>query len=74
MVLSPVLCPHCQSDSVIQGAKTKAGIQRYTCLNSTCPHSALQIDLIDKGRCPAINEQIVARALHGSGIRDTARV
>ena len=33
-----------------------------------------QLDLIYKGRCPAIKEQIVDMALNGSGIRDTARV
>ena len=35
MVLSPVLCPHYHSDAVIKGGKTKAGIQRYKCLNAT---------------------------------------
>jgi hypothetical protein len=29
MVLMPVLCPHCHSDHVIKGGKTKAGQQRY---------------------------------------------
>ena len=29
MVLIPVLCPHCHSDQVIKGGKTKAGQQRY---------------------------------------------
>jgi hypothetical protein len=28
MVLIPVLCPHCHSDQVIKGGKTKAGRQR----------------------------------------------
>jgi hypothetical protein len=28
MVLIPVLCPHCQSDQVIKGGKTKAGTPR----------------------------------------------
>jgi transposase-like protein len=74
MVLIPVLCPHCQSDAVIKGGKTKAGIQRYKCLNATCPHYSFQLDLLYKGRCPAIKEQIVDMALNGSGIRDTARV
>jgi insertion element IS1 protein InsB len=74
MVLIPVLCPHCQSDDVIKGGKTKAGIQRYKCLNANCPHYSFQLDLIYKGRCPEIKEQIVDMALNGSGIRDTARV
>lgn len=74
MVLIPVLCPHCQSASSIKGGKTKAGTQRYKCLNATCPHSSFQLDLVYKGRCPAIQEQIVDMALNGRGIRDTARV
>ena len=37
MVLMPVLCPHCHSDQVIKGGKTKAGQQRYKCQNSDCP-------------------------------------
>jgi insertion element IS1 protein InsB len=74
MVLMPVRCPHCHSDSVITGGTTTAGTQRYKCLNATCPHYAFQLDLIDKGRCPEIKEHIIDRALNGSGIRDTARV
>jgi len=31
MVLIFVLCPHCHSDQVIKGGKTKAGQQRYKC-------------------------------------------
>ena len=31
MVLIAVLCPHCHSDQVIKGGKTKAGQQRYKC-------------------------------------------
>jgi transposase-like protein len=46
MVLIPVLCLHCRSDSVITGGKIKAGIQRYKCLNANCPHYAFQLDLI----------------------------
>jgi hypothetical protein len=37
MVLMPVLCPHCHSDQVIKGGKTKAGQQRYKCQNTDCP-------------------------------------
>jgi len=35
---------------------------------------SVQIDLMYKGRCPAIKEQIVYMALNSRGIRDTARV
>jgi insertion element IS1 protein InsB len=74
MVLIPVLCPHCHSDQIIKGGKTKAGQQRYKCQNPGCPHYSFQLDLLYKGRAPAIKEQIVDMSLNGSGIRDTARV
>ena len=74
MVLIPVLCPHCQSDQVIRGGKTKTGNQRYKCQNSDCPHYSFQLDLIYKARLPEVKEQIIDMALNGSGIRDTARV
>jgi transposase-like protein len=74
MGLIPVRCPHWQSDSVIQGGKTKAGLQRYKCLNATWPPEAFHRDLISKGRGPAIPDQRVAMARHGRGSRDTARV
>ena len=74
MVLIPVLCPHCHSEQVIRGGKTKAGQQRYKCQNTACPCYSFQLNLLYKGRAPAIKEQIVDRSLNGSGIRDTARV
>jgi hypothetical protein len=29
MVLTPALCPHCQSAHIMKGGKIKASIQRY---------------------------------------------
>ena len=74
MLLMPVLCPHCHSDHVIKGGKTKAGQQRYQCQNVDCLRYSFQLELLYKGRSPAIQEQIVDMSLNGSGIRDTARV
>ncbi len=74
MVLISVLCPHCQSDQVIKGGKTKSSKQRDKCQNSDCPCYSFQLDLTYKGRSPEIKEQIIDMALNGSGIRDTARV
>ena len=74
MGLIPVLCPHCHSDHVIKGGKTKAGQQRSKCQHTACPHSRFQRDLFSKGRAPAIKEPSVDMRLNGSGIRDTARV
>jgi insertion element IS1 protein InsB len=74
MVLLPVLCPHCHSDPVIKGGKTKTGTQRYKCDNPDCPHYSFQLDLKYKGCLPAIKQDIVDMSRNGSGIRDTARV
>lgn len=74
MVLIPVFCPHCQSDQVIKGGKTQVSKQRYKCQNAACPHYSFQLDLTYKGRSPEIKDRIIEMALHGSGIRDTARV
>ena len=74
MVRLPVLCPHCHSDQAIKGGKTTAGQQRYKCQNTDCPRYSFQLDLVYKGRAPAIQEQIVDMSLNGSGIRDMARV
>lgn len=73
-MLIPVRCPHCQSDQIIKGGKTKAGKQRYKCQNTDCPCYSFQLDLIYNGRSPEVKEQIIDMALNGSGIRDTARV
>jgi transposase-like protein len=69
-----VLCPHCHSDQVIKGGKTKAGKQHDTCHNVDCYHYSFQLELTYKGLSPAVKEQIIDMALHSSGIRDTARV
>ena len=74
MALMPVLCPRCHSDHVIKGGKTKAGQQRYKCQNVDCLRYSFQLELLYKGRAPAIQAQIVDMSLNGSGIRDTARV
>ena len=74
MVLIPVLCPHCHSAQVSKGGQTKAGQQRNKCQNTACPRYSFQLDLLYRGRAPAIKEQIVDMSLNGSGIRDTARV
>jgi transposase-like protein len=69
-----VLCPHCHSDHVSKGGKTQAGQQRYKGQNPDCPCYSFQLNLLYKGRAPAIKEQIVDMSVNGSGSRDTARV
>jgi insertion element IS1 protein InsB len=74
MVLIPVLCPHCHTDQVIRGGKTKTGQQRYKCQNLDCPRYSFLLDSAYKGRLPEIKQQVIDMSLNGSGIRDTARV
>ena len=42
MVRIPMLCPHCHSDQVIEGGKTKTGTQRSKCANPDGPHETFQ--------------------------------
>jgi insertion element IS1 protein InsB len=74
MVLISVLCPHCQSDQVIQGGTTKAGKQRYRCQNADGCHYSFVLNPAYNGHLPKVKEQIIDMSLKGSGIRDTARV
>ena len=74
MVYVPVHCPHCQSTEVIKAGKQSNGGQRYQCKNDQCKRRIFLLQYQDRGRAPAIRRQVVAMALNGSGIRDTARV
>src|SRR5262249_33405244 len=74
MVLVPVTCPYCHSHQVIKGGQTETGKQRYRCQQTTCAHRSFVLEPAYNGRVPQVKEQIIAMALNGSGIRDTARV
>src|SRR5215471_9251788 len=74
MVLVPVTCPYCHSDQVIKGGQTETGQQRYRCQQTTCAHRSFVLEPTYNGRLPQVKEHIIAMALNGSGIRDTARV
>jgi transposase-like protein len=74
MVLVPVTCPYCHSDQVIKGGHTETGKQRYRCQQTNGPYRSFVLEPAYNGRLPHVKEQIIDRALHGSGIRDTARV
>ena len=74
MVTVPVRCPDCQSREVIKAGQQPNGAQRYRCKNPECERIIFLLAYNDKGRQPAVKEQIVEMALNGSGIRDTARV
>jgi insertion element IS1 protein InsB len=74
MVLIAVTWPYCHSAHITKRGKTETDKQRYRCHTPPCPHPSCLLHPAYKGRLPAIKAQSIARALNGSGIRDTARV
>jgi transposase-like protein len=74
VVLISVCCPHCGSDQVVKRGRTENGKQRYLCQHQDCPTKTFILDYTYPGYLPEVKQQIVDRALNGSGIRDTARV
>src|SRR5262245_14440211 len=67
-------CPYGQGIESVQHGTTPAGKQRYWC--RACPERGRTFLLayIYAGHAPEVKQQIVAMALHASGMRDTARV
>ena len=74
MVYVPVQCPYCHSTKVIKAGKQANGVQRYRCQNGRCARRIFLLQYQDRGRTPEIRRQVVAMAINGSGMRDTARV
>src|SRR5262245_64366660 len=67
MALVYVHCPECQSIDVVQYGKQANGTQRYRCNNRDCPRTIFLLQYSDKGRLPAVKQQIVDMTLNGSG-------
>jgi len=67
-------CPQCQRIDVVQYGQQSNGTQRYRCNNPDCPRTIFLLQYHDKGRLPAVKQQIVAMTLNGSGVRDIVRV
>ena len=74
MALVHVHCPQCQSIDVVQYGKQANGTQRYRCNNPDCQRTIFLLQYPDKGRLPAVKQQIVDMTLNGSGVRDIVRV
>jgi insertion element IS1 protein InsB len=74
MALVHVQCPQCQRIDVVQYGKQANGTQRYHCNNPDCPRTIFLLQYRDKGRLPAVKQQIVDMTLNGSGVRDIVRV
>jgi insertion element IS1 protein InsB len=74
MALVHVHCPQCQRIDVVQYGKQANGTQRYHCNNPDCQRTIFLLQYHDKGRLPAVKQQIVDMTLNGSGVRDIVRV
>ena len=74
MVLNAVHCPSCECTDVVNYGQTSDGKQRFRCHNALCPRQTFLIKYVYKGRRTSIKEKRVDRTMHGSGVRDIARV
>jgi len=74
MAFVQVQCPDCHSTDVVQYGKQANGTQRYRCNHRDCPRTIFLLQYQDKGRLPAVRQQIVDMTLNGSGVRDIVRV
>ena len=74
MIVIAVRCPYCHSDQIVKRGKTRRGTQRYLYHNTACSPQSFLREYRYHGRLPAVKRQIIARSLHASGVRDTARV
>jgi transposase-like protein len=74
MAFVQVQCPDCYRTDVVQYGKQANGTQRYRCNNRDCPRTIFLLQYRDKGRLPAVRQQIVDMTLNGSGVRDIVRV
>jgi transposase-like protein len=72
--LSRYSAPTVTAHEVIKAGKQATGAQRYQCQNGQCARRIFLLQYQDRGRVPEVCRQVVATALNGSGVRDTARV
>src|SRR5207302_9399244 len=74
MAFVQVQCPDCHRTDVVQYGKQANGTQRYRCNNRDGSRTIFLLQYQDKGRLPAVQQQMVDMTLHGSGVRDIVRV
>jgi insertion element IS1 protein InsB len=74
MAVVHVQYPQCQSIAVVKYGKQANGTQRYWCQNRACARRILLLTYHDKGRLPAVQQQIADMTLNGSRVRDIVRV
>jgi len=75
MITQVVHCPYCQGTDIVRHGASAEGKQRSRC--RACRLGRERTFLLDYtyiGQSPEVKRQIVHRAMHASGMRDTARV
>ena len=58
----------------VQYGQQANGTQRYRCDNPDCPRVLFLLQYHDRGRRLAVQQQIIAMTLNGSGVCDIVRV
>src|SRR2546426_10965077 len=59
---------------MVRHGTTRHGKQRYRCRETLCAGRTLLLTYAYAGQSPEVKRQIVERAMHSRGMRDTARV
>ena len=75
MIPQVLHCPYCHGTDLVRHGLSPEGKQRYRCRQ--CLEGRGRTFLLEysyAGQSPGVKQQIVDRAMHASGIRDTARV
>jgi transposase-like protein len=74
VTVGAVQSPECASREVVKYGRQPNGAQRSRCQNPPCPRRIFLRLYHNVGWEPEVKQQMVEMALHGSGMRDTARV
>jgi transposase-like protein len=75
MITQVFHCPYCQGTGIVRHGTTAEGKQRYRCRTCRLGRGRTFLSAYAyPGLSPAVKQQIVDRAMHASGMRDTARV
>jgi transposase-like protein len=67
-----VQSPDSQHAEVVQYGKQTNRTQRYRCDNFDGPRTIFLLQYRDKGRLPAVQQQIIDMTLNGSGVRESS--
>lgn len=71
MVSVVVSCRQCGSEQMYKQGRSRSGEPRYRCRECHC---CFQLNYRNEANKVGVPEKIVAMAMKGSGVRDTARV